>query len=117
MHWTTGANSVFGGHPDDGRDTGFREWFDATTGDYLYTLRNDRSLTAVVLTCDNLVAGDWATYATTAVTLDDGGLSPYTAPDRHGRCPEVHQAAGGSIPRLPGIAPHRFPVRPRPRER
>ena len=69
---------VFGGDPTDDADIGIQPSFDAASGSYIYTLRNDDSLTATMLTREDLILNDWVTNAPVDITLNDGGLSEYT---------------------------------------
>lgn len=68
---------VLGGDPNNGLDIGHQPGFAAPDG-FVYTVRNDDSLTAYVLTRQDLVLGDWTTNAGTGITVNDGGLSSYT---------------------------------------
>jgi hypothetical protein len=69
---------VFGGNPKDENDIGIQPVFESTSGDYIYVLRNDDSLSASVLTRPDLVMGNWTTNSPEDVTLNDGGLASYT---------------------------------------
>lgn len=69
---------VFDGIPTNGADIGTQPWFDGASGEYIYVLRNDSSLTASVLTKPDLITGTWTTNATPNISLNDGGMSSYT---------------------------------------
>jgi hypothetical protein len=70
---------VFGGHPTDSSDVGTQPWFDASSGDYIYSLLGDDTITAYVVTKDDLLNDPvWVHSATTAVTATDGLLGSYT---------------------------------------
>lgn len=70
---------VFGGNPTNGVVDSANPVFDAASGDYVYSLIGDDSLTAVVLTTDDLVNGIWVTNGTPLnVTSTSGELEAYT---------------------------------------
>jgi hypothetical protein len=69
---------VFGGNPLDNADVGTLPAFDAASGNYIYTLRNDNALLAHVMIRTNLIHGSWITNASMNVTLNDGGITSYT---------------------------------------
>lgn len=70
---------VFGGNPTNGVIDSVDPVFDVASGDYVYSLIGDDSLTAVVLTTDDLVGGIWVTNGTPLdVTSTSGELEAYT---------------------------------------
>lgn len=70
---------AFGGNPTNGLVDSINPTFDAATGDYLYSLIGDNSLTATVVTTDNLVTGNWVTNGTPQdITSTSGALEVYT---------------------------------------
>ncbi|QHI70118.1 hypothetical protein [Tichowtungia aerotolerans] len=69
---------IFGGNPLDNADVGTLPAFDAASGNYIYMLRSDNTLTAHVLTRTNLIYGSWITNASMNITLNDGGMTSYT---------------------------------------
>ncbi len=70
---------IFGGDPNDGGlgDIGTQPRFDGEGG-YIFSIRNDNTLTYCVLTNRNLVSGFWGTNHWGAISLNNGEMQTYT---------------------------------------
>jgi hypothetical protein len=69
---------VFGGNPTNPSEVGTLPEFDATSGNYIFSLIGDNTIRYSVLTKDDLVYGSWGTNGPIAITANDGVLSNYT---------------------------------------
>lgn len=70
---------VFGGNPTNPADIGILPAFNAASGEYLFSLRNDSTLTAYLCLTTNLTDHSWATNQTIPIASNDGLMSNYVS--------------------------------------
>lgn len=69
---------AFGGNPTNADDVGVLPSFEASSGNYIFALIGDNTISYSVLTRDDLVLGLWTTNGPLPITANDNILSNYT---------------------------------------
>ena len=69
---------VMGGDPNDYAHSGIQPSLDTSTGNFIFSLMGDNSISAHVLTNSVLMDSEWGTNGTVDVMATDGELGSYT---------------------------------------